>query len=50
MEHNVKYGRIWLEIFGIGIKWKMGRGELAVDISISPRPGEAIHLIKVIMN
>ena len=23
MEHNVKYGRIWLEIFGIGIKWKM---------------------------
>jgi hypothetical protein len=27
-----------------------GRGELAVDISISPRPGEALHLIKVIMN
>lgn len=36
MEHNTKYGRIWLEIFGIGIKWKMR--------------GEAIHLIKVIMN
>jgi hypothetical protein len=27
-----------------------GRGEPAVDIAISPRPGEAIHLIKVIMN
>ena len=23
MEHNVRYGKIWLEIFGIGIKWKM---------------------------
>lgn len=44
MEHNVRYGRIWLEIFGTGRKWKMrGVASCSVDYATRPRPEQTSY-------